>query len=867
MLGPAPESSSIQVFLSSTFVDMTEERRFVVERTLPELSRRCSELGLELREIDLRWGITAAEIQAGALLELCLEAIEKSSLFLAIIGYRYGTTIDTFTPYLLARWPWLERCHGKSITEIEIEYAALREGNRNKPTRVYCKARRGGADDPNVARLIGRLEQNGLMLREYDDAEHLGRLVHADVWNLVALQEGVGSPHEGRNLPVPGVGPQTSGSVSQRRGVASKGPFSSTALQHLAIQRWSEPTLSSNSLIDVLRQAKQGETERIAVFCDDPGERATLFADLLRVGALEAEFGCVIAHLCCASPVQSNPNVIVNNLIADLYDKGVMIFRPRGAAPIDQSIAKHLSNIDEKPGFYEGVGHFAEKLCSVLNAARDRNVTFVIDGLDEFPGLETDAFPFSTTNLALGVRIIIGIGTRVARRKAEQCGFKVVDLSTIRSSDVRPFIERFLARHSKKLPPLMMEAIERWPLASHLFSLKTLLNELRVVEGDAFLDQTVRKLTACSEPQDVVVRLLERVEASLDKFSRGYVRKICGALLVARTGVSEQYLTLVEHSGSDNEAAKGLWNSLRSALGRHLSEGLSGAFDLRPSMQFKFVFRLAGDYDRDAVLSHFSFTDQELEELHVRVASTLISSTDPENRSELAWHLWRAKRWERLERLVLSPRVVADLWKMDRAACGRYWSDLAVHSDPQIVEKFVAKLVDKREKLPAAVFDLVAEIGSVALANRLAETCAVMPDGPRPFSWAPIGLADQVAEGRDSFRAEEVRLKELVESIEKVRNPVALSEALLDASTHALKMAEFDNAMKGFDRIVVLVREEIRKPTVDTMYNTDDLLKILIECTRGQRDCLILQGKLEAARERSRLSEEMIEARERLKRS
>jgi hypothetical protein len=194
-------ASSIQVFLSSTFVDMTDERKFIVEKTLPELSRRCRELGLELREIDLRWGITADDIQGGALIELCMEAIEKSSLFLAVIGHRYGTTIETFAPHLIARWPWLEQCRGKSITEIEIEYGALHGDVCGKQSRVYYKAGPGGFGDPDVARLIDRIERSGVALREYDDTEHLGRLIHADVWNLVGMREDGRDRPEDSSLP------------------------------------------------------------------------------------------------------------------------------------------------------------------------------------------------------------------------------------------------------------------------------------------------------------------------------------------------------------------------------------------------------------------------------------------------------------------------------------------------------------------------------------------------------------------------------------------------------------------------------------------------------------------------------------------
>src|SRR5262245_1412514 len=103
----------------------------------------------------------------------------------------------------------------------------------------------------------------------------------------------------------------------------------------------------------------------------------------------------------------------------------------------------------QTPHFYAGVGFFAEKLRSVLNAVQDRDVTFLIDGLDEIPGIESDEFPLSTGYIASTVRIIVGIGTRGAREKAALCGFKIIDLSRICAHDVRPFVEEFLARYSK----------------------------------------------------------------------------------------------------------------------------------------------------------------------------------------------------------------------------------------------------------------------------------------------------------------------------------------------------------------------------------------------------------------------------------
>jgi hypothetical protein len=54
----SPESREIRAFLSSTFRDFTEERELLAKQVFPELNRRARERGLELVEVDLRWGVT-----------------------------------------------------------------------------------------------------------------------------------------------------------------------------------------------------------------------------------------------------------------------------------------------------------------------------------------------------------------------------------------------------------------------------------------------------------------------------------------------------------------------------------------------------------------------------------------------------------------------------------------------------------------------------------------------------------------------------------------------------------------------------------------------------------------------------------------
>jgi hypothetical protein len=53
------KSRVVRVFVSSTFRDMHDEREQLVKFIFPELRRRCRQRGVELVEVDLRWGITS----------------------------------------------------------------------------------------------------------------------------------------------------------------------------------------------------------------------------------------------------------------------------------------------------------------------------------------------------------------------------------------------------------------------------------------------------------------------------------------------------------------------------------------------------------------------------------------------------------------------------------------------------------------------------------------------------------------------------------------------------------------------------------------------------------------------------------------
>ncbi len=92
----SPLWHSRSVFITSTFLDMQEERDHLRNHVFPVLEERLRARFSHLEPIDLRWGvetISEGEEQAKELLVLkvCLAEVERSRPFLiALLGDRYG---------------------------------------------------------------------------------------------------------------------------------------------------------------------------------------------------------------------------------------------------------------------------------------------------------------------------------------------------------------------------------------------------------------------------------------------------------------------------------------------------------------------------------------------------------------------------------------------------------------------------------------------------------------------------------------------------------------------------------------------------------------------------------------------------------
>ena len=141
----------VRVFISSTFMDMHGERDLLNRFVFPELARRCRKSCVDILAIDLRWGLPHfgdqhdSQLAAVRQVRACIDEIDRCNFFIGFLGERYGwkpqlesiSESSSFEAKSLAQKIGHVYKPGMSITELEMNYAALGSSPASKRDRVF----------------------------------------------------------------------------------------------------------------------------------------------------------------------------------------------------------------------------------------------------------------------------------------------------------------------------------------------------------------------------------------------------------------------------------------------------------------------------------------------------------------------------------------------------------------------------------------------------------------------------------------------------------------------------------------------------------------------------------------------------------
>ena len=183
---------------------MNDERDYLTNKVFPRIKHEAKSKGVNIRFIDLRWGITEEEAKQGRVIETCLREIDECRpFFIGLLGERYGwipryQDLGGMQERLLNKYNWLRNDvdEGLSITEMEMQYAALRNSNieyahfyirsSEMPTPSEYQEPIGSIAAEKLRQLKNKIRSQGKYpVDNYVSVENLGQLVYDNLKELL----------------------------------------------------------------------------------------------------------------------------------------------------------------------------------------------------------------------------------------------------------------------------------------------------------------------------------------------------------------------------------------------------------------------------------------------------------------------------------------------------------------------------------------------------------------------------------------------------------------------------------------------------------------------------------------------------------
>ena len=510
---PVGQARAIRVFVSSTFLDMQEERDELSRRVFPRLREQCEARGANWGDVDLRWGITSTEAREGRVLPICLAEIDECRpFFLAILGERYGWVpgpggIDS---ELIDRLPWLAEQAGRSVTELEIQHGALRDGSARALFYLrdpgWIERRPAGVDrsefisaHPEDRRRLAELKvairASGFPVRTFVDAVDLGVQVHADLAAIV----------EATFPPVPAT-------AAERDTAAQRALVARLARAHVGrdeeLGRLDRHAGSDRgpAVLVVTGEPGAGKSSLLAAWVerrarDDATSRSRLARWLGRGRAPTRR----IAHFVGAAEEGPDFAAMLRGLVEALgASPDLSIRTPHGPIGLASAFANALSR-----------------------AAVAGRLVLVIDGLDHLdPRGQGLGLSWLPERFPRGVRLVISAAPGPQLDELSHRRATILHLPPFDRQGRRRLVASYLwENHRKKLDESELDAIASAVPGGNAEFLRTIVEELRATtRGIEDLPERVATYAGSGSSESLFDQVLARLERECDGERPGLVR-------------------------------------------------------------------------------------------------------------------------------------------------------------------------------------------------------------------------------------------------------------------------------------------------------------------------------------------------------
>jgi len=629
------DNRSVRVFVSSTFLDMQTERDNLVTKTFPALRAKYRARGVEVFEVDLRWGITRETQERGDTLPTLLAEIDRCRpYFIGLLGDRYGSIPpqEALTDKLRGDYPSIANARGMSVTAMEIMHGVL--ANPDTAARAVFFERDSGWDWVATLSAADRAEAKGenedartklgelkaLIRRKarvvpYSSPEDIQRKAFAA---LDALLEAQFPQHEGPDAFV-----QTQrlhGAYARERRRLHIGAES--YLRDL--NRWMETTDAAPKLVT----GTSGSG------------KSTLIANWLHGWRNAHPDDLVFEHYLGADADSADPMLLMRRLWQHLnLATGDTVALPGG----------DINLVDVSTGLAQRI---AQALIT-LGRGR-RGLLIALDGLDKLSSEQN----LRWLPLIPGVHLLASSLDGEAKTAARKRGFAPLEVRPLNEKERQDFIQGTLERWQHSLEPRYIERIlrpETAELAGSPLCLKTVLDELRVSADHVSLARRLEVYRVATDMPDLFDRVLSRLEDDCDP---GLVARTLPLVWASRAGLEETEIIAI--SGASRFA----WAALRNGLDDALRDQAG-----------RMVF--GHDYLRRAVEARYLKMDERKRAAHAAIAAHF-EHQDASSRKfeEWPWQVLRTGDLRSFSEIVTDIDNVAAM-----LACAPYYSCRADSAD------------------------------------------------------------------------------------------------------------------------------------------------------------------------------------------
>ena len=601
------ECRVIRVFVSSTFKDCHGERDILQRITVPRLQAWCIRLRPEpliFNCLDLRWGVTQQQSQSGAVLQICLEEIDRCRpFFIGIMTNRYGWH-NTYilrgkvghedTSDILYRetmeiamqpFPWIESYDDRSATELEIRHGALRHADimRHRAFFYYREKDFDHTAEEETRNAKERLQllkeeikQEGFPVRCYKTLTEFAGYVEEDLKGLI--QE---------DFPKSQTATKRTGEVDRSENDASdsydenyaeedgseleeevdedeeeeeeyiNADFASLEqdyfLQELLCGQRIRHFVHSGGTIPKLEdyiseEAKDDGHQPIVVAADPGMGKSCLLSYLAKKAKNDGNTVCL--YFCGLGSSSLKKNTIMASLLHQAIRLGLDLL------PItqDTNCAAIFSKVLQ--------GKVSMKVDQqVVDGQQDRRrLIFIIDALNMIEGdgssQQMTSFSWLPTSIAKHVRLIVSTRKgNMSRQLQEMGGWNIVEVDAMDLAAKTNLIQLTLREVGKCLDREKLRRVTNAYQTSNPLFLSSLLKELCSCATFDSLDDILSKYLQATTVGQLFNQILERWEVDYEsniitkdgKPRQNLVRDIMLSICLSRRGMSEAELQRVWH--------------------------------------------------------------------------------------------------------------------------------------------------------------------------------------------------------------------------------------------------------------------------------------------------------------------------------